>query len=70
MPPKKPDYADDISDREWALLHRPTTTIPKAERGYLAERLHAYGVGLGWRERRARGRHVPGQVRLRRGHAH
>ena len=50
MPPKKPAYADDISDREWALLHCPVQRIPEAERDYLRERLVAYGQGLTWRD--------------------
>lgn len=50
MPPKKPAYANDISDREWALLHRPVVRIPEAERDYLRDRLVAYGQGLRWRE--------------------
>lgn len=55
MPPKKPAYADYISDEEWQLLHRkPVTPIPPVEKQYLIDRLTEYGRGLKWRDLCAR----------------
>lgn len=47
MPPTKPAYASDVSDRDWALLHRkPVGRIPDDARERLVNRLNVFAGGI------------------------